>query len=447
MAQPVMPLPIINQHLVVDSALGTPAYYARNCCRFIDHHRLAPGRFHDIGVADIIAIYCKGNFLREHFQNPERYSNSVALTTLCGEYGGLRAEMTQADARTNFIRAIRYYIIYGERMTPYNRNIPEGEQRVAATNCATQLALVNALNNHDVHRVTQAQIDVDLPRTIEEAYAYARTEAATKRDDNQIVDVTSVIVTVITSLARQGNMTEDFIIKTQQACLEQFGRRVIINREVARLYYSIYTPRMTPTDISRVFTSLLPQIPMNAIKIRTVVEQARFCGLSNYVIIRDASNKYATFEWGIVEALYPGQFANYRAASIAIAGNPYYSYRHGGMGDAASTRYAILGWTARSLLIETGDQPELNRYGNGYNRNKYPRIAQAIRRFVNRPLPVNEDGNLVMPGHEYWTSCRDYIQQVSNYNTQAMAAVENEQPLPVMPEAIDIPATPEVGNA
>lgn len=439
-----IPLPIINQALVVETAIGTPAYYARNCCRFVNHRRFTLPRFHEVGVADMIAVYCKGNFLRENFQNPERFSTSVALTTLCGEYGGLRAEVTQEDARTNFIRAIRFYIIYGDPMTGFNRDVPAGQERAAATNCPTQVLFINALNDNGIGRVTHAQIDTDLPTTINEAYNYSLNEAAAKRDDNQVVDITSVIVTVITSLARQGNMTEDFIIKTQQACLEQFGRKVIINREVAKLYYSIYTPNMTPTDIARVFTSLLPLIPMNAIKVRTVVEQAQFCGLSNYVIIRDASNKYATFEWGIVEALYPGQFANYRAASIAIAGNPYYSYRHGGMGDAASTRYAVLGWTARSLLIETGDQPELNRYGNGYNRNKYPRIAHAIRTFVNRPLPVNDDGTLVQPGHDYWTSCRDYIQQVSNYNTQARAAVENNQDVPAMPVAIIIPATPEI---
>lgn len=438
-----MPLPIINQPHVVQEAIGTPAYYGRNCCRFVDHRRLAPERFHEVGVADIIYVYCKGNFLREHFQNPERFNNVVALTTLCGEYGGLRGMVPVAEARENFVRAIRYYIIYGDENVDYNAPQVNG-QRPVATNCPTQVNLIDAINNHEVVRVTHGpDIDADLPTNIDQAYQYALNEAANRRNNNHVVDVTSVIVTVIASLTKQGNMTEDFIAKTQQACVEQFGRRVVINRDVAKQYYAIYTPSMTPTDIRRVFVSLLPLVPLNAIRIRTMIEQAQFCGLSNYIIIRDAIGKYGTFQWGIVEALYPGQLVNYRRACLAIAGNPYYSFRHGGMGDAASTKYAILGWTARSLLIETGDQPELMRYGNGYNRNKYPRLANAIRRYVDRPLPVNQDGVPIDPENGYWGACQDYMRQLAEYNTQAMAAVEGGLAMPNIPGAVVIPPAPQ----
>lgn len=435
--------PIILMNRVVDEAVGKPAHYSRNCCRFVNHHRLSEARFYETGTADVIWVYCKGNFLREHFQTPEKFNNAVALISLCGEYGGLRGRMEEADAQREFVIGIRYYIMFGEPATFFVRPVPDGAQRGEATNCVDMARVVRALDNQAIGRIAGLQVDHDLPVTIAEAYSYASAEASHRRQENQVVDVTSVIVTVIASLGKQGTMTEEFILNTQQSCMEQFGRRVVIHREVAKLYYTTYTPLMTPDDIARVFRTLLPLIPLTAIRLRTIVEQSRFSGLSSYVIIRDALDRYANFQWGIVEALYPGQFARYRSACIAIAGNPYYAYRHGGMGDAASTKYAVLSWTARSLLIENGDQPELNRYGNGYNRNKYPRIARAIATYVTRPLPVHGDGTLEQPQHPYWAACLEFLQNVANYNTQAIAAVDADGPAVPVPDAVAIPDAPQ----
>lgn len=440
---PQMVDPIFLMNQVVEEAVGMPAHYSRNCCRFVNHHRLSDARFHETGTADVIWIYAKGNFLREHFQTPEKFNTQVATVSLCGEYGGLRGLMPENEARREFVLGIRYYIMFGEPATAFVRGVAEGAQRAEGTHCANIPAVVIALNNQAIGRIITNQVDHDLPVTMAEAYTYASAEALRRRQENQVVDVTSIIVTVIASLGKQGTMTEEFINNTQQSCLEQFGRRVVIHRAVAKLYYTTYTPAMTPDDIARVFRTLLPMIPLTAIRLRTIVEQSRFSGLSSYVIIRDAIDRYGNFPWGIVEALFPGQFARYRAACIAIAGNPYYAYRHGGMGDAASTKYSVLAWTARSLLIETGDQPDLNRYGNGYNRNKYPRIAHAITTYVNRPLPVHANGEVEQPQHAYWAACLDFLQGIANYNTQAIAAVDAGDPPVAVPDPVVIPNPPQ----
>lgn len=281
------------------------------------------------------------------------------MISLCGEYGGLRSEITQADARAYFIRGIRYYCLYGEPLAAFLLDQALQEAAPAALVPQTDAQLVTALNNATIPRITIENAEVWFPTSIAQAYNYAVAEAQRKRAGGTIIDVASIIVTIVAALSRRGTMTEEFIQKTVEACRAQFSRNIVITSDIASMYFNSYTPGMTPADIGQVFIQLRDQTPLTAIKVRTMIEQAEDSGLSTFVIIKDAMMKYQAFPWGVVEALYPGQFLAYRNASVAIAGNPYYAYRHGGMGDAAATKYAVLGWTARSLFIETGDQPPM----------------------------------------------------------------------------------------
>lgn len=422
-------LPLFTNNAVMQHALALPPYISRIACGRVNYRALSEARLGEQEVIDIIGVYCKGNWLRDNHHIPERYTGNVEKELLCGEYGSIINAATQDQSRAWFLTAIRYYIYYTD----------EAQQLEADPNPQIGFQVGDGENDHGT--IHQGLVGAEeyihdgneltrFPTTFEEAYEYAVNEGAHRRAGGVHLDVTSTVVTSLVSIIKRGNITPEAIDKIQENCNVQIGKKVVIPEQIVKSHYSLYTPAMTPDNIRRVVNRLLEIVPVGAIKIRTMVQQSAYSGLSSYVCVKDAIAKFADFRWGVVEALHPGQFRAYHDALITIGGNQYYAFRHGAMGNAASTKYAILGWTARSLLIESGEQPELKKYAGAYKRNKYPRIAAAIHTYVNRPLAVNEDGAANNPDHAFWNNCRQFMAGARDWVVQAEAAVEDNQPVP-----------------
>lgn len=414
--------PLFMHQSVIDQAVGLPAHIGRIACGSVSYDSLTPDRFGEDHVIDTIGVYCKGNWLRENHHIEDKYTANIEKEMLCGEYGSIMAGTTQDQARQWFLTGIRYYMYYSEGATQINyQEEPENAFEIDNAHTVHQGLLANGVYINDGEGVMK------FPGTFEEAYRYAVREGEHRRENDINLDVTSTVITTLVSLVKRGNITPEAIEKIQENCRTQIGKRVVIPENIVKTHYSLYTPNMSPANIRLIVVRLLAIVPASAIKIRTMVQQCAFSGLSSYVCVKDALGKFADFQWGVVEALFPGQLRAFHDALITIGGNQYYAFRHGAMGHAASTNYAILGWTARSLLIETGVQPELKRYGGGYKKNKYPRIAAAIQTYVERPLAVGEDGAVHDAAHPFWTNCLEYLANARAWVVLAEAAVEAEQ--------------------
>lgn len=433
--------PLITNRSVMETAVGLAPYISRIACGGVEHGLMTPNHFGDEGVIDAIAIYCKGNWLRDNIHNVNGYGALMERELLCAEYGSVANASTRERCREWFLRGIRYYILCSDDATALD--VPA--EPVGVVDIANEQEVFDFIENIELAYGRRLAGVTRFPVTFEQAYDYAIVEGARRRDAGHNLNLTAIVVTALIAIIKRGNVTPEAIEKVEQACRDQIGKVIAIQHELVNRHYTLYTPAMSPVNIRGIVVRLLDIIPAAAIKLRTMVEQCAYSGLSTYVMIREAIAKYADFEWGVVEVLYPGQFRAYHDAVTTIAGNKYFAFRHGSMGNAASTKYAILGWTARSLLIESGDQPELKKYGGRYNRKKYPRIEPVITAYVHRPLAVDDEGGIVEPNHAFWANCRNYINEARNWIIASENHVEENGPPvgPLMWNGLgDAPAAP-----
>lgn len=432
-------LPMIATGTVIASAIGRQGCYGRVSCRYVNHGNLTATTFHHPDVIGLASVYAQGNWLRDNYETHDRFNGTLRSLLVCGEYGAIMNAPTVNEARANFITGIRYFVSIVPGAAPMVRENAEvpvaGEARGA----------LELLSDHTVGCITLINgVVIQLPRTIEEAYNLALLQVPIIADGGNLPTVTDTITMVIIALTKRSNVTSAFTTKVARSMQSQVGRSVKLNDEVIQRYYTLFTPAMSSDNIRAVFTALIPMIPAEAIVLQNMVSQAKNSGLTNYLLILQALEEHSDFEWGTVEAVKRGQFAAFRNAAVAVAGDEYYAFRQGGMGNVASTKYAVLAWTARSLLIESGDNETLRQYGGKYTPNEFPRIAAAIRTYLARPGLINNNGTVQQPNHGYWNAIKEYGMRIREYVAEATNSRNNNEQMPADVEVPNFGDEPEI---
>lgn len=431
-------MPIIGMPRVISTAVGRAPYLDRTVCRYVNFESLTEARFYEPLNIGIITAYTRGNWLRENYENPLGFSDRIRIGGICGEYGAFKSTPATGACRQDFIMAMRYYLAFVEGAV---QPAFEHEPVVALNENRT---LIEQLEDVTLRVVMQNGLQVFVPGTMAEAYECAIAQIPSLKEENLVPPVTDIVVCLFVAITKRSQTTDAYLDKVRDAVKAQIGRDVRLNSQVIQDYYSHYVTNTDPEFIREFMRAILLLIPPQAIVLRNMVEQSRMSGLTSYVLIRQALQQYADFEWGVVEVIRPGSFGAFRDAAVAIGGDEYYAFRTTGMGNAAATKYPVLAWTARSLLIESGGNNTLKAYGPRYNKQQYPRIAAAIERYVNRPLAVNDDGTLALPDDDYWEQARAYAATLTTYITDATTARNANAEPPANPAAPDFGPVPEV---
>jgi hypothetical protein len=445
MAQALVNVPVFGNRFI-ENAYAVNPLQAYLTLRGIHNAPFIDGDYSTSLVAPIAQVFAIGSWI--YYNNGVNPTVSQRNATVFGELGGTIPILPENQARSRFVAAIRSYILLcndGQKSlaAPAAGFIANNDNQVNVQNLLWNTVMEHINNPVVVSIVLAGQPAITLPSTFGLAYAYASTEALRlSRTPGGITNL-FVNVNVTVALCKRGNFTEEFAEKVRTGLNNDIGKLIDVNPEECAAYYNLYLPELTPISAQNVFAHISPLIPARAIRIRTTIMQAAGSGLTMFNLILAAFNRFPDFDWGIIEALFPGQFAAYHAATVAVNGNQYYAFRKTPMGDAASTKYNYLAWTARSLFIESGIQRHLRAYGAPYRNNQYPALAQAIRRYLNRDTAIDEEGNILQPNHEYWANTQEYKNDLVGYANYLQQRFE--QPEAEIPE-VDNPGIPDFGD-
>jgi hypothetical protein len=211
-----------------------------------------------------------------------------------------------------------------------------------------------------------------------------------------------LLTTSYLSLAKRGSVSEDCAGKVIQAVQEELQVQIRLDFNAMQMIYRHFQIGVTPENAAEVFGTYLHNLPDVALRLRLILMQAAFSGLTCFVLIGRALRLYPTFYWTDTAHLLPGQFENFAQARARVAGNPYYGFARE-LGPVKSTKYKGLAYVAVQLLRRIAGERSLARYaGIGPNTpipNK-ARLDELIAEYVEHYYDVpgeNADGEEIIP--------------------------------------------------
>lgn len=226
------------------------------------------------------------------------------------------------------------------------------------------------------------------------------------------------------ALARRGNCSDSFSHKIVTAVREELGLTIRIRPGVLRILYSQYLTGVTGANAREEFLILGRQIPTLALRLSLTLAQATGSGLTVFLLVLEALQRYRDFPWGSVNHLTDGDVTRWITAARIIDGNFYYGFNKE-LGNARSTLYKAVGYVAKELLLKKGGQQPLRNYrgfeGTILNKVSLDRlIARYIEHGI-RQLEEQEDG----PGVD--VAIRDEAIAVADETVRAANAAQNQE--------------------
>ncbi|UHM27547.1 MAG: hypothetical protein SaCV1_gp3 [Sanya chuvirus 1] len=178
-----------------------------------------------------------------------------------------------------------------------------------------------------------------------------------------------VTTAALVSFAKRGIATEDWLNRIKDELDAETGCDNLLTSKVLSGIFKAYGKYLTAETASLVFQRWTEQLPSDAVRTRVIIAQAAKGGLTAYFTIVEALTLHPDFEWDKLNTIIPNDMKGFEAALDAIGSNVFYGYNQN-MGAFASTRYKSLAYVAKEILIKTGTQSELSRYG-GWTKKPY----------------------------------------------------------------------------
>lgn len=170
-----------------------------------------------------------------------------------------------------------------------------------------------------------------------------------------------MIVTVMVAAVKQGNATSRYINKVTQGVHDDLTVDITLDSLVISQVHKKLLLEVDETCISRLLEEWHTRLPVDALRLRLVIEQAGGTGLTVLTTIGKAIKSYPTFPWHRVEALLPNQWTAAVQAIAAVGNNPWYGYKKN-LGAVSSTRYKDIGYICKELLLKIGGDSNLTAY-------------------------------------------------------------------------------------
>lgn len=381
---------------------------------------------------------------------------STALAGLMGEYAGLmNAYGDQVACRDHFTYIVRSLLAYTQ--IPACRFFTDAHrthnQDMAAENPPVEV-VAHGVSRAQYTTATSENLQIDhiraaegvsliltsLPTTFADAYAQLQRIAQVQiMQGTNYPALSDIHVSSLFAVCKRGQATPEYIQRTVEAMRTDTGINVNIDAQAVTMFYNLgIQTRITPEHARSLVALLTARLPMNAIKMRNLVEQMVNSGLTAMCVILSAIRDFPGFPWGVVENEKAGELASFQRACRIVAGDVYYAYRPGSLQDAAQTRYKVLFWVARNLYVKSGKAPTLAQYGNANagRQNLYQRISRVIDTYLERQGTIQNDGtplNIHGFDHEWYVSRNEVMRNLdARFRAQQenLTAPLNQLPVP-----------------
>lgn len=200
--------------------------------------------------------------------------------------------------------------------------------------------------------------------TINQALVILEAIASTLPTSREWLNGISSITTVLTSLCKQGSVTNKAGIKIMTGVKgDHAGQEVILPERTVRVFHSQFARHINAENAEAAMAHYTAIIPNTSIRLLAIIEQAAESGMTVFSLVRRALSEHATFRyWDQAVAMMPNDFTRYQAALIAVGGNRYYGFNRN-LGPAAANNFRSLGYLSLRILIEIGGDDALSRYG------------------------------------------------------------------------------------
>lgn len=167
------------------------------------------------------------------------------------------------------------------------------------------------------------------------------------------------------ALAKRGTGSEDVLVKVSTGIQEELGVGIRFDSKALVFIYKHFLTGVDETNAADIFGTYYSNLPAIALRLRLLLEQSVYSGLTCFALIGRALHQYPTFYWREIDQLLLGQFENFATARVRVAGNPYYGFSSE-LGSVKSTKYKGLTYVAIQLLEKLSGERSLRRYEGIY---------------------------------------------------------------------------------
>lgn len=324
-------------------------------------------------------------------QHDEAQRNSLMALASAGDlYAPFPDPTTPEDtvqARETYLKCIRYLMIGGDQVIP-RMAVPENVEPVP-------MGQRDANGEpRPINTVTVGNVAYYIPVTFEEAFNHVQTHLARIKEALDVPDEISFVSSVIVSFCKTGTISDKARGKIETAIALEMGTNVTLLVDLISRFAQTYSRSLTPQTAEIFFTRLYQLIPRHALRLGIVIMQAAEHGITGFLLVKTALEKFPTFDWVIIEAYGPGERVRFLDALREYGGNKYAGFR-ADLGALKATNFPVLVYTSKQLLLKKDGQRSLAQYRGGA-RKEIPAITEMINAYTPGAFMV-EDGKIVVP--------------------------------------------------
>lgn len=163
------------------------------------------------------------------------------------------------------------------------------------------------------------------------------------------------------ALAKQGTTSDQYREKIVNGLLADLNLRVPIYEMVCKMIWNYERVNINPNNIEALIEHYRQSLPANAQTVRNILDQIPYTGMTSYMTILTAYEKFPMLGWNIVAGLYPDQMDAFIESIRLVGRNRYYGYVQG-QNTIRSTRFKTLAWFSKEALVRLDNQRALNQY-------------------------------------------------------------------------------------
>lgn len=191
---------------------------------------------------------------------------------------------------------------------------------------------------------------------------------------------TEMLVVCIISACRRGHLTEKCAIKLNSGILSDTGKNITIEPALIAMLFPHLTKSLGPKGVRLIFQRWMKQLPVTAIRLRTVIDQSIGAGLTGFDCVARAFSNFPDFPWYklLVINKYQVEFTAFWAAWKVIGQDGYMGFQATNSLTKA-TLYPNLIWVAKTLLIKLNNDTSLKEF-KGFV--KTPFAAEAVQKVM-----------------------------------------------------------------
>lgn len=319
---------------------------------------------------------------------------------------------SQADADTKIIDDITAYFPFSTRQITQAQLAAAYDAKEAAlprdaAGAPTAQLPVPRFQAHESPNITtinHADFIMELLRYI---WYEARSDDVSRR-----TLALTIYVIFVSSIAKMGTVSRGWLNKVFTQIRNELTMTMndLTAEAIKTCWFAIGTiVKSVPAEIATAVQNWDDIIPQQALRVRLIIQQSRYTGVTSAYTVYKAIKAYPLFNWALVDHLVHAEFEAAIKAIKAIDDNPYIGYDDTKMAVIKATNYPTVAWVAKTLLVEVGGDLALNNARCFTNAPQFGNQLQAaITAFATQAGHV---GNIPV---ETESQADDYIREINH---------------------------------